>query len=64
MVLQQHGDEREYYELLTEIDCVTMQNLPDMLLDMKDRHAEMKAFLLKYRDGQSTADDFFDGLSL
>ena len=64
VVLQEHGDEREYYELLTEIDCVTMQNLPDMLLDMKDRHAEMKAFLLKYRDGQSAADDFFDGLSL
>ena len=64
VVLQEHGDEREYYELLTDIGCVTMENLPDMLLDMKDRHAEMKAFLLKYRDGQSSATDFFDALSL
>lgn len=64
VVLQEHGDEREYYELLTDIGCVTTENLPDMLLDMKDRHAEMKAFLLKYRDGQPSGMDFFDALSL
>lgn len=63
VVLEEHGDEKEYYELLTNLGCVTMDNLPDMLLDMKDRHAEMKAFLLKYRDGQG-AGDFFDSLLL
>lgn len=64
VVLEEHGDEREYYELLTSLRCVTMENLPDMLLDMKDRHAEMKAYLLKYRDGQGGGSTFFDNLSL
>lgn len=64
VVLKEHGDEREYYELLTALDCVTMENLPEMLLDMKDNHAEMKAYLLKYRDEKSGGSNFFDSLIL
>lgn len=64
VVLNEHGDDREYYDLLMEIDCVNKNNLPDMLLDMKDSHAEMKAYLLKCGEESKEENDFFDDLEL
>ncbi|MGN1147157.1 MAG: leucine-rich repeat domain-containing protein [Lachnospiraceae bacterium] len=64
VVLREHGDERSYYELLTDIGCVTEENLPDMLQDMKEGHAEMKAFLMRYKEANLSGSDFFDTLSL
>jgi len=64
VVLNEHGDDREYYDLIMEIDCVNKNNLPDMLLDMKDSHAEMKAYLLKRTEESKEENDFFDDLEL
>lgn len=65
VLLQEHGDERAYYELFLQIGCVTPANLDGMLLDMADRHAEMKAFLMNYKQEHMTGEkDFFDSLSL
>lgn len=63
VVLNEHGDEKEYYDLLMELALVDHQNLQGMLKDMGDQHAEMKAYLLNFDEG-STSNDFFDGLDL
>ena len=64
VVLNEHGDDREYYDFLMEIDCVNKSNLPDMLIDMKDSHAEMKAYLLKQGEASKSENSFFDDLEL
>lgn len=58
-VLMKHGDEKAYYELLLELDCINQSNLEAILDDMGDRHPQMKAFLLQE---QQPADDFFSSL--
>lgn len=65
VLLKEHGDEKAYYELFLQIGCVTLANLDGMLLDMADRHAEMKAFLMNYKQEHMAGEkDFFDSLSL
>ena len=64
VVLNEHGDDREYYDFLMDIDCVNKSNLPDMLIDMKDSHAEMKAYLLKQGEASKSENSFFDDLEL
>ena len=64
VVLNEHGDDREYYDFLMEIDCVNKSNLPDMLIDMKDSHAEMKAYLLKQGETSKSENSFFEDLEL
>lgn len=51
VILEEHGDEKPYYELLTRIGGVTEENFQAMLQDMGERHAEMKAYLMRYYDG-------------
>ena len=55
----EHGDEKEYYELLLELGCINQSNLEAILDDMGDRHPQIKAFLLQE---QQPADDFFSSL--
>lgn len=63
-VLSEHGDERPYYEQLVKAGCVTEENIADMLEDMQEGHAEMKAFLMRYKEEKLGGGDFFDSLSL
>lgn len=63
VVLREHGDERSYYEMLTECGGVHAQNLPDMLQDMKEGHTEMKAYLMRCTK-DTKEDDFFSALLL
>lgn len=63
VVLREHGDERDFYSLLKENGCVNAQNLPAMLDDMQEKHTEMKAFLMRYKESLG-GNDFFASLSL
>ena len=71
VVLEEHGDEREYYRFLTELGCVTTENFQSMMEDMGDNHTEMKAYLI-LEDGTmftgksigSTKEDAFDAFVL
>ena len=59
VILEEHGDERQYYELLTELGGVNGGNFQAMMEDMGERHAEMKAYLMRYHDGLRRKEDAF-----
>lgn len=63
VVLNEHGDEEEYYKLMIECGCVSKDNLDLMLAEMGERHARMKAFLLNSMTS-SSSNSFFDDLEL
>lgn len=59
VILEEHGDDRQYYELLTELGGVNRENFQAMMEDMGERHAEMKAYLMRYHDGLRGKEDAF-----
>jgi len=63
VVLEEHGDELEYYELLCKYDIINRNNLERCLKDMGQFHARMKAFLLR-ECGSNTGDNIFDDMDL
>ena len=62
VVLEEHGDDRQYYQFLLDNDCITEENFDAMLSDMGERHTEMKAFLMNERSTKSKRDDAFAAL--
>ncbi len=64
VILEEHGDERQYYELLTDLGGVNGENFPAMMEDMGERHAEMKAYLMRYYDGLRKKEDAFAQFAL
>ncbi len=61
-LLKKHGNDRKYYELLINIDCIGKNNYELLLERMGERYAEMKAYLIEcFAD---TAEDFFEDLLL
>ena len=64
VVLEEMGDSKAYFELLTCLGCVSKDNFAAMLEDMGEDHPEMKAFLLRYQAEALSGDDFFDSLEL
>lgn len=64
VVLEEHGNEKSYYEILMECNCITNDNFDGFLEDMKDNYPEMKAFLMKYKEEKLGYGDFFGSLSL
>lgn len=64
VILEEHGDEKQYYELLTELGGVSRENFQAMMEDMGERHAEMKAYLMRYHDGLRKKEDAFAQFAL
>ena len=64
VILEEHGDERQFYELLTQLGGVTEENFQGMMEDMGERHAEMKAYLMRYHDSQRKTEDAFAEFAL
>lgn len=62
VVLEEHGDERQYYQFLISNGCITEENIDAVLEDMGDRHTEMKAFLMNYRNAYFHKEDAFSAL--
>ncbi|MDO4188755.1 MAG: leucine-rich repeat protein [Lachnospiraceae bacterium] len=60
VVLEEHGDDKEYYDYLLSINAINSNNLPDILMDMGNRHTEMKSYLMK-KSGDSG--DYLDAFS-
>lgn len=68
-VLKNRGDSQEYYDCMIEIGAIGSDNLETALENMGQRHAEMKAYIIKRIRGgeegeESSKDDFFAGLEL
>lgn len=64
VVLEDYGDQKEYYSLFAELGCVTSENLDGILIDIGEEHPEMKAYFLGMGQSDSAAEDFFDSLEL
>lgn len=64
VVLEEHGDDRAYYEFLTSLGGVTKENFSQMMADMGERHTEMKAYLMRYHEGLRDTGDAFSQFSL
>jgi hypothetical protein len=64
VVLEEHGDEKVYYQFLIDIGCVTADVFPDMMTDMGEAHAEMKAFLMRYHSECHVQTDAFAAFDL
>lgn len=62
VVLEEHGDDRRYYQFLLDNSCITEENFDEMLSDMGERHTEMKAFLMNERSVKSKREDAFAAL--
>ena len=62
VVLEEYGDEKQYYQLLLDTDCITAENIEAILEDMGERHTEMKAFLMNYQSANFKKEDMFADL--
>lgn len=62
VVLEEHGDEKKYYQFLLDSECITGENINAVLEDMGERHTEMKAFLMNCQGTQMKKEDAFAGL--
>lgn len=62
VVLEEHGDDRQYYEFLLDHACIHSENFDDILADMGERHTEMKAFLMNSRQREKGREAVFAGL--
>lgn len=49
VVLEEHGDDRRYYQFLLDYGCINEENFDAVLEDMGELHTEMKAFLMNWR---------------
>ena len=61
---EEHGNDREYYELFSELSCIHMENFDAILRDIGEEYPEMKVFFMRLREGQACAEDFFAELEL
>lgn len=64
VLLEEHGQEQEFFTFFAELGGIREDNFDALLADMREEHAEMKAFLIRYREETMGRQDFFDSLSL
>lgn len=64
VVLGEHGDEREYYQLFADLGCITVENFDGLLADVGEDKPELRAYLMRYKSEQLGVSDFFGGLDL
>ncbi len=63
VVLNEHGDEEAYYDLMKDCGCITSDNIDIMLSDLGDKHAGMKAYLIRLNSEVSQG-GFLDSMDL
>lgn len=64
VLLEEHGEDSEYYKLFTEIGCLTEDNFDRILSQTGENYPEMKAWFLKYKEENIGYKDFFEDLML
>ncbi|MDE6312514.1 MAG: leucine-rich repeat domain-containing protein [Lachnospiraceae bacterium] len=63
VVFHEHGNERIYYQMMMDCNCINSENLQGFLSDLGDNYSEMKSFLLQYKQEKLGVEDFFQTLS-
>ena len=64
VVLNEHGDEKAYYDYLLSIGAINDNNFELILNDMGNRYTEIKSYLIKWKDENSTKNNMFSEFDL
>ncbi len=63
LVLEEHGEDREYFDLLIDIGCINNENVSKLIESMGDHYTQMKGYLIRFK-GETGGGDFFGELEL
>lgn len=63
LILEEHGDEKEYFDLLIDVGCIDDSNVTELIDSMKDHYTQMKGYLIRFKK-VSGGGDFFGDLDL
>lgn len=63
-LLEEFGENVSYIKLFADLGCITKENIDAMLLDMGERFAESKAYLLNYKQTAFGSADVFSMFDL
>lgn len=64
IIMEEHADDLAYYKLFADAGCITEENFDTLLTDLADAGAEIKAYMLKYKDEHLKAADAFSAFEL
>lgn len=64
LIVEEHQNDLDYYRMFAESGCITEDNFDSLLDDMKDGSAEIKAYLLRYKEEHFAAKDAFAAFDL
>lgn len=64
VILNEHGEDKKYYDFLIGIGGINESNFDSIMKDMGNRHTEIKSYLLKYNDEQKNTSDMFSEFEL
>ncbi|MDE6220680.1 MAG: leucine-rich repeat domain-containing protein [Lachnospiraceae bacterium] len=64
LITEEHCNDLEYYRVFAESGCITGDNFDGLLEDMKGCSAEIKAYLLRYKEEHFAAKDAFASFDL
>ena len=64
LVLEEHGSEQEYFDLLINIGCISEENISRLIDSMGDRYTQMKGYLIRFKGESKGSGDPFGELEL
>ena len=64
LIIEEHPNDLEYYRVFAESGCITEDNFDSLLDDMKNSSAEIKAYLLRYKEEHFATRDAFASFDL
>jgi hypothetical protein len=64
IIIEEHSEELEYYKVFTESGAATSDNFDSLIGDMDNVSAEIKAYMLKYKDENLEKKDAFASFEL
>lgn len=64
LITEEHQNDLEYYRVFAESGCITEENFDGLLEDIKDGSAEIKAYLLRYKEKHFAVKDAFASFEL
>lgn len=64
IIIEEHPQELSYYQVFTESGCVNEENFDGLIADMQKVNAEIKAYLLRYKEENFAGKDAFSAFEL
>lgn len=64
IIMEEHQDNLDYYKLFADAGCITEENFDKLLADLANGSAEIKAYMLKYKDEHLKLADAFSAFEL